>query len=101
MAKGDSVACPYAMIKRYLDLTGQNTSVDKFLFRPCFRSKGTSKLIYKDKPLSYTRSREVILGRFREVSEGSNFGLHSLRSGGATLAANYGVDDRCLKRHDR
>lgn len=27
--------------------------------------------------------------------------LHSLRSGGATAAANAGVNDRCWKRHGR
>ena len=27
------------------------------------------------------------------------FGLHSLRSGGATAAANAGVNDRLFKRH--
>ena len=30
-----------------------------------------------------------------------NFGLHSLRSGGATAAANEGVPDRLFKRHGR
>ena len=29
------------------------------------------------------------------------FGLHSLRSGGASAAANAGVPDRCFKRHGR
>jgi hypothetical protein len=31
----------------------------------------------------------------------SRFGLHSLRSGGATTAANSGVNDRLLKKHRR
>ena len=29
------------------------------------------------------------------------FGLHSLRSGGATSAANRGIDDRLFKKHSR
>ena len=29
------------------------------------------------------------------------FGLHSLRSGGASVAANAGVPDRLFKRHGR
>ena len=29
------------------------------------------------------------------------FGLHSLRSGGATAVANAGVNDRLFKRHGR
>ena len=30
-----------------------------------------------------------------------NVGLHSLRAGGASAAANAGVNDRCWKRHGR
>ena len=42
---------------------------------------------------------------FKKVSklsfEAPEFGLHSLRSGGATTAANAGVPDRLFKRHGR
>ena len=31
----------------------------------------------------------------------SKFGLHSLRSGGASVAANKGIADRLFKRHGR
>lgn len=58
-------------------------------------------MIQKDKPLSYTRSRECITARLREVVGNANIGLHSLRAGGATCAANAGVNDRCWKRHGR
>lgn len=101
VAKGSSVACPYLMLKRYLDLTGQSVQDTGFLFRPCFRSRGISQLIYKDKQLSYTRARECLVARLREVAGNINLGLHSLRSGGATAAANAGINDRCWKRHGR
>ena len=101
IAKGQSVACPYAMLKRYLEVTAHNTTMNMHLFRPCFRSRNVCRLIYKDKPLSYTRAREAILSRLKEVRNGMNLGLHSLRSDGATLAANSGVNDRCWKRHGR
>ena len=32
---------------------------------------------------------------------GYQFGMHSLRAGGATAAANAGVPDRLFKRHGR
>ena len=35
------------------------------------------------------------------VPDISAIGTHSLRSGGATAAANSGVPDRLFKRHDR
>ena len=95
VAKGSTVACPYAMLLHYLELTEQTTEMDVFLFRPCFRSKATCKLISKNKPPSYTLARETVLMRFKEISPDTNSGLHSLRSGGDTLAANSGVLDRC------
>ena len=38
---------------------------------------------------------------FKIGLDASKFGLHSLRSGGATAAASYGVSDRVFKRHGR
>ena len=34
-------------------------------------------------------------------SDKKQFSLHSLRSGGASAAANAGIPDRCFKRHGR
>lgn len=101
ICKGTTAACPYAMLKRYMSLTNQSVSDSQHLFRPCYRSGKLCKLIAKDKPLSYTRARECILGRLRPFTHDLNIGLHSLRAGGATTAANSGVNDRCWKRHGR
>ena len=38
---------------------------------------------------------------FKSVDQNLNVGLHSLRSGGVSTAANNEVNDRCLKRHGR
>ena len=52
--------------------------------------------------LSYSRLRELELEAFRYiVPDISAIGTHSLRSGGATAAANAGVPDRLFKRHGR
>ena len=101
VSKGISAACPHAMLTRYLALTEQSLMSHFYLFRPCFRSEGVSRLVSVDKPLSYTRARECLVSRLKEVAGDLNLGLHSLRSGGATAAANAGVNDRCLKRHGR
>ena len=42
-----------------------------------------------------------MIKRLKMVAPELNLGLHSLRSGGATSAANAGVNDRCWKRHGR
>lgn len=67
-------------------VTGQQTCVGLFL---------------KNKPLSYTLARECLLTRLKEVNGDLNIGFLSLRSGGATKAANAGINDSCWKRHGR
>ena len=50
----------------------------------------------------YTRTREIVLQAFAELGYPTHlFGLHSLRAGGASAAANAGVSDRLFKRHGR
>ena len=54
------------------------------------------------KPLSYTRVREILLEALKNIGlDPKLFGTHSLRSGGATDAANAGVPDRLFKKHGR
>ena len=48
--------------------------------------------------MSYTRARELLIEKL--VALGLNptqFGLHSLRAGGASAAANAGISDRLFK----
>ena len=101
IAKDQSVACPYSILKRYLEVTAEDTTMNMHVLQPCFRSRNVCRLMYKNKPLSYTRAGEAILSRLKEVRNGMNLCLHTLRSGGATLAANSGVHDRFWKRHGR
>jgi hypothetical protein len=46
-------------------------------------------IIETDKKLSYTAAREALINRAKLVSPGCNIGLHSFRSGGATVAAKH------------
>ena len=59
------------------------------------------RLRKNDKPLSYTRMCAIVLDAFERINlPRSKFGLHSLRVGRATAAANSGVPDRLFKSHD-
>ena len=50
----------------------------------------------------YTRAREILLKALDDIGfDKSRFGLHSLRSGGASTAANKGVSERLLKAYGR
>lgn len=102
IAKGSTCACPYEMLKRYLDVSKQSLDSEKYLFRPINKSKTISKLLSSNKKLSYTRARECIIKKLKLVAPDLDLGVHSLRASGASMAANSeGVNERCLKRHGR
>ena len=49
IAKGETIACSYNMYMKYISLAVFEDGSDMYLFRPCFRSNGESKLIHKNK----------------------------------------------------
>ena len=74
---------------------------EEFVFRPLvfLRSTGAYKL-RGSVPFSYTRTR--VLSAFDSIGlPKQDYGLHSLRAGGASAAANARVPDRLFKRHGR
>lgn len=101
LAKGVTCACPYSMFLRYVSAANINLLSSDFIFKPVFRSKGVANLIKKNKPISYTAAKENIVNMLKTVAPNLNIGIHSLRSGGASVAANSDVNDRCLQRHGR
>ena len=85
------VTCPVNMMNRYLDKA--QLSHDSPLFCQLTRTKYGYKA--RARGLSYTRLRELVTEAFRGiVPDLARIGTHSLRSGGATAAANAGVPDR-------
>ena len=91
------------MLKKYLDIAHIDLSSEHFLFKAIYRSKDKCGLIYKNKKLSYSAAKTSIVSRLKLVASDLNFGLHSMRAGGATSAANSAAlsNDRCWKRHGR
>ena len=96
-----SQTCPVTMLERYYSMVSLSQQSKLRLFRgivvtksgECLRSQGS---------LSYTRLRELFLSKLTQLGfDPKQFGLHSLRSGGASAAANAGVPDRLFKRHGR
>ena len=101
IASGVTSACPVKMTEKYFKLGSIDNSSCDFLFKPLFKSKDGAKLINKNKKLSYTRTRECLVSKLKSVMGNINIGLHSLRSGGATTAANSDVNDGIRKKHRR
>ncbi|CAH3178324.1 unnamed protein product, partial [Porites lobata] len=76
---------------------------EEFIFRTLvfLRDTGAYKM-RGSVPLSYTRAREIVLSAFDSIGlPRQDYGLHSLRAGGACAAANARVPDRLFKRHGR
>ena len=102
LAHNGGTTCPYSILQRYIDSAKLQLSSTYPLFSRLQYVKATKSYKLRGGVLSYTRTREIVLQALSSLGyEREKFGLHSLRSGGATLAANNGVSDRLFKRHGR
>ena len=90
IARTGSRVCPVAMLERYMTRTATPREDQLFLFRPIQRSSWPNKL-------------QLLAGSIPEKLGFTveDYGLHSMRAGGATAAANAKVPDRLFKRHGR
>ena len=100
----NSSRCPVAMLRRYLSMAGFSGYSEAFIFRGITRHKDVTKRRLKDKnvPLTYSTARSLMLSALVGLGyDGSLFGTHSLRAGGATAAANNSIPDRLFRKHGR
>ena len=101
IARTHSNICPVSMLERYMKLGEIQGDPDRLLFRGLSSTKQGYRLRASG-GINYTRVQELLLEMLEAVGLDSKlFGLHSLRSGGASAAANAGVPDRLIKRHGR
>ena len=102
LAKLSSNLCPLDLTKRYFVLDRIDKQCDKCIFRGIEHTKNGQRLRKIDKPLSYTTVRGHVLDLLANIClDPKKFGLRSLLSGGASAAANLGVNDRLFKKHGR
>ena len=104
LSKSGSVLCPVENLTAYLRLAKVHQRSDEYVFRAItvFKKLQVEELRHTNRPLSYSRMRDILLDSLAKIGlDPKLFGLHSLRSGGATSAANAGVPDRLFKRHGR
>lgn len=82
------ITCPVAMLQEYFRVGGISRDSEEQIFRAICTTKKRERL-RPSGSLSYTRMREVVLGKLRLLECDTNrYGLHSFWSGGATAAAN-------------
>ena len=92
-ALGKSRACPVALTRSLIARAGLSGH------RPLF-SAVTQTGSYKSEAISYTALSNYVLKAIEGLGlDKAKYGLHSLRSGGATLAANSGVQDSLWMEH--
>ena len=101
IARMGTLTCPVGMMERYFHKAGLEHTSSAKVFRGILCTKSGERL-KEDGGLSYTRVRELLREKLVQLGlDPSEFGVHSLRAGGATAAANAGVPDRLFKRHGR
>ena len=94
--------CPVKVVLTYLEKCASQLTADSFLFRGVVKSKRGQRLRVPNKHVCYSTMSKYLRKALLRINEShGNFGTHSLRSGGASAAANAGVPDRLFKRHGR
>jgi integrase len=102
LARTGTVLCPVVNLERYFVWAKIPSDSECFVFSQLSKTKEGFKLRQCDKHLSYSNLRKLLIDAIKPfVSDIKCYGLHSLRSGGATAAANMGIPDRLFKRHGR
>lgn len=99
----DSMICPVTLLKKYLHKANIQLCTNELVFvRPISVSRKSQRLVSVEKPINYATYRDIFKKVFQNiVPDISKYSTHSLRSGGATLAANSGIPDRQFQRHGR
>ena len=103
IARTGNVACQVNMVLRYMSAAKMDTNSSGLLIRQLIFRKNSNCYVLGNKGISYSRCREIFLDALASLGyDPKLFGLHSLRSGGATAVVNsFGgtVSDRLLKSY--
>lgn len=93
---------PVENLKKYFLWANFSTDSSSYIFCGLSATLIGHKPKLVDKHISYSTLRDLFHKALApHVKDVSKFCLHSLRSGGASAAANRGIKDRMFKRHGR
>ena len=88
IARTKSDTCPIAMLGCYMLRTGMTWTDHRFLFRPIQKTK-KGEMVIPSGQISYSCLQDLFCKKLDGLGFSSgDFGLHSLRSGGGSAAAN-------------
>lgn len=102
ISKLGSVLCPVKLTKKYIRLANIHNNQNEYMFRRLIKTSSGYRLRVQNNPISYTTVREDFLSALKRLGvRVENYGLHSLRAGGCTMATHYGVKEKLIKKHGR
>ena len=102
VARTGNPTCPFDMLCRYAKISGDSLDSTEFVFRSLYKRKNGTHALRSGSRLSYSRARELFILKFKAIGLDTKlYGLHSLRIGGASAAANNDLPDRVIKKHGR
>ena len=88
--------CQVQLLEKFLRKGGHSPS--NFLFRKISHTPNGMSL--RRQKMTYSRARELFSKHLKGIGlDPSLYGLHSLRSGGTTEAAAWGIPERLIQRH--
>ena len=89
------IYCPVLLLRRFLS-RGVHFN-DSYLFCKVSHTKSGYRL--RNQKLTYSHARQLVRKQLKAVHlNPADYGLHSMRSGGASLAASLGLPDRLIMR---
>ena len=102
IARTGTKYCPVSFTENFLKDAGFHIiqNEESFIIPRLFKTK-KGHTACKTKGISYTTIRENFAENIRVIEQRRNYGLHSLRSGGASAAAQNGVSDRLISKQGR
>lgn len=100
VAQTGSKTCPVLWLRKYLSAAKLLEQPESYLFCRLAKTK-TGHNAIGHLQITYQTARKSFLEHISFVNKGNSFGLHSLRSGGATTASNNGVPQRLIGKHGR
>jgi integrase len=99
VAKTDGPACPYGLLSRFFRIAKIVPNSDQYIFRSANSLKQGPTKATLNKPISYSRCREIIKHTLGKVGvDPKGYSTHSLRSGGATAMAQLGTGNPSQSR---
>lgn len=99
ISRSNKDTCPVRNLENYAKFGDIDFTQPSYLFRGINYRNG--RTVLNDTPMKYSRVREIVKEAFGDFIDPKLIGVHSLRAGGATTAANAGIPDRLFKRHGR